>query len=99
MTKINCMNMVRVVLYFYRHAVFDIRDKCFGKYLTQLLNILQCTCFVIVTFEPDPITLPHVSTILFYTPNNTGMYIYNYICVFMSCGTLEPLSDSPPVGY
>jgi len=60
--------------FFYRHAVFDIRDKCFGECLTLLFNLpTMHTYVVIVTFEPDPITLPHVSTLLFYAPNNTGM--------------------------
>ena len=34
-----------------------------------------------VTFEPDPITLPHATSVIFYAPNTTGEYIRMCVCV------------------
>ena len=38
----------------------------------QLYVMLDFYYLFPVTFEPDPLHLPHTTTVLFYAPNNTG---------------------------
>jgi len=34
-----------------------------------------------VTFEPDPITLPHATSTIFYAPNTSGVCVRVCVCV------------------
>jgi len=64
----------------YRHTAFNIEDKCFGKSYSSYKDVFLLLIYV-VTFEPDPITLPHATSTIFYAPNTSGMCVCVCACV------------------